>query len=180
MWWELMKELRFSIQCGASNRKALISRRCSQCVTDTIEAQPATTAQAHRHSHLPSHRHSPGRRSSIGSNNVNTSLQSLRHEPKAERTSDLDKFDTLLMLAAERTSRHEARHRHSQNCSPTAVQRKPVPLLIVEQEPSNHTAQTRSQYVRFTKGISAFQPCADVTPVRFLGLPRCTCTRQFR
>ncbi|CAF3684513.1 unnamed protein product [Rotaria sp. Silwood1] len=39
VWWELIKELRFSIQCGASNRKALIARRCSQCTVDNDDIE---------------------------------------------------------------------------------------------------------------------------------------------
>ncbi|UJR26528.1 hypothetical protein I4U23_007851 [Adineta vaga] len=146
IWWELIKELRFSIQCGASNRKALVTRRCSQCVHDHEELEPVTTIQSH-------HLHPPNSRLSTTSNSFLTTLQPLRHRGTSERTSDLDKFDTLLMLAAERTSRHDTHNKQQQQsrCSSTSLQRRPVPLLIIEQQSSNHKSDDHSQHVQFKK-----------------------------
>ncbi|CAF3618281.1 unnamed protein product [Adineta steineri] len=151
IWWELLKELRFSIQCGASNRKALITRRCSQCIHDQPEAEPVAIPNQHRH---PSCSH----RSSSGSMNFTSTLQPpLRHRTTIERTSDLDKFDTLLMLAAERTSRLDSRNKQQQqhHHSPTSSQKRAVPLLIIEQQTSNHVPRIRASHKRFTKSAES-------------------------
>ncbi|CAF3943845.1 unnamed protein product, partial [Adineta steineri] len=142
--------LRFSIQCGASNRKALITRRCSQCIHDQPEAEPVAIPNQHRH---PSCSH----RSSSGSMNFTSTLQPpLRHRTTVERTSDLDKFDTLLMLAAERTSRLDSRNKQQQHHhSPTSSQKRAVPLLIIEQQASNHTPRIRASHKRFTKSAES-------------------------
>lgn len=140
-----MKEIRFSLQCGASNRKALIARRCSQCTIDhgDTELPPVTAHQHRRRSHSNCS-------TSSASMSFGTTLQPLKHRSTLERTSDLDKFDTLLMLAAERTSRSDTR-RKQQRLSSTSLQTKPLPLLLVEsQKTSNHVPTVRSQHVRFT------------------------------
>ncbi|CAF0763087.1 unnamed protein product [Adineta ricciae] len=146
IWWELIKEFRFSIQCGASNRKALATRRCSQCTNDQEEMEPVTTTGSHL-------LHPPSNRSSVASNSYMTTLQPLRHRSALERTSDLDKFDTLLMLAADRTSRHNTHHKDHQHsrCSSSSLQRRPVPLLIIEQQPSNHSLHDDSHHLRSKK-----------------------------
>jgi hypothetical protein len=140
-----MKELRFSIQCGASNRKALVSRRCSQCTTDHNDPELGTiTHQYRRRSHS-------GRSSSSASMSFSTTLQPIKHRTTIERSSDLDKFDTLLMLAAERTNHLDKRHR-PQRFSSTSPPRKLAPLLLVEsQQTSNHVPSVRSQNIRSTR-----------------------------
>ncbi|CAF4366273.1 unnamed protein product, partial [Adineta steineri] len=100
VWWELMKELRFSIQCGASNRKALVARRCSQC---TIENDDVELNEIPPQNQLLPHIHSRRSLSATSDNCPNTSQNSKRRTT-VERTSDSDKFNTLLMLAAERTT----------------------------------------------------------------------------
>jgi hypothetical protein len=144
-----MKEIRFSLQCGASNRKALAARRCSQCTGDhghghgDSEPMTITTHQLRRRSHSNCS-------SSSASITLGTNLQPSKHRTTLERTSDLDKFDTLLMLAAERTSRDDTR-RKQQRVSSTSVQTKPLPLLLVESRKTlNHVPTIRSQHVRFT------------------------------
>ena len=140
-----MKEIRFSLQCGASNRKALAARRCSQCTADHGDAEPTpiTAHQLRRRSHSNCS-------SSSASITLGTSFQPSRHRTTLERTSDLDKFDTLLMLAAERTSRDDTR-RKQQRVSSTSTQSKPMPLLLVESRKTlNHVPTIRSQHVRFT------------------------------
>jgi hypothetical protein len=141
-----MKEIRFALQCGASNRKALAARRCSQCTVDHGDKEPTpvtTTHQYRRRSHSNCS-------SSSASLNLGTTLPPLKHRATLERTSDSDKFDTLLMLAAERTSRCDTR-RKQQRLSSTSLQTKNSPLLLVEsQKTVNHAPSVRSQHVRFT------------------------------
>jgi hypothetical protein len=155
-----MKELRFSIQCGASNRKALIARRCSQCTVDNgnIELDELGSHPQSMHS---SH---SNRSLSSGSVTYAAHFQTPKTRLTVERSSDTDKFDTLLMLAAERTSAPASRrkrqssenhHRHHQRSArhqSTSPQRKDVPLLIVEQHHQQHHHQShqRSPHVRFT------------------------------
>ncbi len=142
-----MKEIRFSLQCGASNRKALVPRRCSQCIVDhgDTELTPVTTT-----THQLRRRSQSNCSSSSASMTLGTILQPLKHRSTLERTSDLDKFDTLLMLAAERTSRDDTRRKQQRVSSPP-LQTKPFPLLLVEsQKTSNHAPTVRSQHVRFT------------------------------
>ncbi len=136
-----MKELRFSIQCGASNRKALIARRCSQCTLDNNEVELNEIPQQNQ---LLDHPHS--NRSSLS---IPTNIQTSRRRSTIERTSDADKFDTLLMLAAERTNRLDA-HRKQQRFSSTSPQRRTVPLILVEQQTPNHLPNIRSEHVRCT------------------------------
>jgi hypothetical protein len=111
-----------------------------------IELDPTTiiaTNQYRRRSHS-------NRSSSSASINFNTVLQPIKHRTTIERTSDLDKFDTLLMLAAERTKHLDTR-RKQRRFSSTPPQRKAGPLLIVESEKtSNHVPNIQSQNVRFT------------------------------
>jgi hypothetical protein len=101
-----MKELRFSIQCGASNRKALATRRCSQCTLDHDDIELNEIPQQNQLLHST---HS--NRSSI----VSVNLQTPKYRPTTERTSDTDKFDTLLMLAAERTNYLDTRRKNLLN-----------------------------------------------------------------
>jgi len=145
-----MKELRFSIQCGASNRKALKPRRCSQCKLDQIDTELDTITQQRIC------RSQSNRSSSTASGHFGTTLQPPKHRATIERTSDLDKFDTLLMLAAERTNRLDA-HRKQQRFSSTSPQRRTVPLILVEQQTPNHLPNIRSEHVRCTNtGIFYF------------------------
>jgi len=150
-----VKELRFSIQCGASNRKALVTRRCSQCTVDNDDVEL---------NEIPSQKqllpHSHSDRSSISTSaNFASNSQTPKRRTTVERTSDSDKFNTLLMLAAERTNYLDTRrkkyftdshvsrkHRHV-SASP---QRKDIPLVLVEQQTSNHQSSVRSHQVRFT------------------------------
>lgn len=148
-----MKELRFSIQCGASNRKALVTRRCSQCTipNDDIELPdyPPTSQQQQLLHHSHSNR---------SSSSVSTNLPISKRRSPVERPSDADKFDTLLMLAAERTNyldtrrkhlsqdNHHRKHRHASS----SPQRKDVPLVLVEQHPFNPESSLRSHQVRFS------------------------------
>ncbi|CAF0743263.1 unnamed protein product [Adineta steineri] len=174
VWWELMKELRFSIQCGASNRKALVARRCSQC---TIDNDDVELNEIPPQNQLLPHIHS--RRSlSATSDNCPNTLQNSKRRTTVERTSDSDKFNTLLMLAAERTTYLDTRrkkyfndthvtrkHRHLS----TSPQRKDVPLVLVEQQeqqqsPQQPTNHVRSQVVRFPKH-------ADLSPQSSLRIP---------
>lgn len=150
-----MKELRFSIQCGASNRKALVARRCSQCTipNDDIELNELP----HQHQLL---RHSHSNRSS---SSTSASLQPPKHRPALERTSDADKFDTLLMLAAERTSYLDTRRKNSYNDAhnrkhrhlSASPQRKDVPLVLIEQQDFNHEGSVRSHQVRFSSNTGS-------------------------
>jgi len=92
--------------------------------------------------------------------NFNTNLQPPKYRTTNERTSDLDKFDTLLMLAAERTNRLDRHYnqQHQPRFSSTSPPRRPGPILIVEQKGSNHHPNTRSHHVRFTSaGILYFR-----------------------
>jgi hypothetical protein len=156
-----MKELRFSIQCGASNRKALVVRRCSQCTIDNvnielddISSHPQSLHSSHSNRSLSS---------TSGNLPMTNYLQTSKHRLTLERTSDTDKFDTLLMLAAERTNQSEARrkrsvnernaHRYQRHFS-ASPQRKDVPLLLIEQQSSNHVAHVRAHQVRFSSNAS--------------------------
>jgi hypothetical protein len=59
------------------------------------------------------------------------------------------------MLAAERTNRLDTpnkKHRHSS----TSLPRKSTPLLLVEQQTSNHVPTIRSQHVRFSTSPGTF------------------------
>ncbi len=147
-----MKELRFSIQCGASNRKALIARRCSQCAMDNDEHELNEISQQNQLLPYP-----PSNRSS---SSLSVNLQAPKHRSTQDRTSDTDKFDTLLMLAADRTNyldtrrknhtpdshQNHRKHRHSSQSS----QRKDIPLVLIEQQAANHEPNPRSQQVRFS------------------------------
>jgi len=146
-----MKELRFSIQCGASNRKALIARRCSQCTNENDDIELNEIPQENELIH-----HSLSNRSS---SSLSGHLQTSKRRPTIERTSDTDKFDTLLMLAAERTNyldtrrknylneTHHRKHRHLSS----SPQRKDIPLVLIEQQSSsNHESNARSHQVRFS------------------------------
>lgn len=151
VWWELVKELRFSVQCGASNRKALLARRCSQCTIDRIDTElqtmPNTTAlQRRSHSH---------RSSSSQSINLGANLHPTKYRTTIERTSDLDKFDTLLMLASESSNRLD-KNRKQIRVTSGSPSRKSVPLLLVESEAvSNHISTMRSPHVRFNSAESS-------------------------
>ena len=136
-----MKELRFSLQCGSSNRKALVTRRCSQCTIDHIDPEltPIPINYSRRRSYS-------NRSSSI------TSLQPIKRRTTIERTSDMDKFDTLLMLAAERSNHVDARRKQQrQRFSSAPPSRRTMPLLLIEsQQSSNHVSNIRSSYSQFT------------------------------
>lgn len=133
-----MKELRFSLQCGASNRKALTNRRCSQCTTDHVDTELTPIPVD------PARRRSYSNRSSSS-----TSAQARKRRTTIEQTSDLDKFDTLLMLAAE-GSNHIDVHCKQRFSSPSP-QRRTIPLLLVESSSSsNHVSDLNSSRVRFT------------------------------
>lgn len=86
--------------------------------------------------------------------NFGATLQPIKHRTTIERTSDLDKFDTLLMLAAERSSRSDIRMKQPRYSSSSSPQRRAVPLLLVEQPSSNHVSNMRSQHVRFSTTAS--------------------------
>jgi hypothetical protein len=94
--------------------------------------------------------------------NFGTSLQPPKYRTTVERTSDSDKFDTLLMLATERTNRLDRLYKqqqlqHHRRFSSTSPHRRPVPLVIIEQQTSNHHQNIRPQHVRFTSaGIFYF------------------------
>lgn len=146
-----MKELRFSIQCGASNRKALVARRCSQCTIDNNEIELNEIPQQNPLLH---------RSSSATSVNCGSHSQTPKHRTPVERTSESNKFDTLIMLASERTnyldtrrkryfndSHMDRKHRHL-SVSP---QRKDIPLVLIEQQALNHVSNVRSHQVRFSK-----------------------------
>lgn len=152
IWWELIKELRFSIQCGASNRKALTARRCSQCTLDHGEAElcALTVPQSHPQQHFPARRHSPSNRS-LSSVSVNspTGFPTSKHRTTNDRTSELDKFDTLLMLAAERTNHLEKRSKSAQRHCSSSSQRKDIPLVLIEQQSGNHDSNLHPSHVRF-------------------------------
>ncbi len=147
-----MKELRFSIQCGASNRKALVGRRCSQCINDNDEIELNEIPQQNQLLH-----HSFSNRSS---SSVSANVQAPRHRSTSERTSDTDKFDTLLMLAAERTNYLDARRKNLLNERGNSrkrrhlsvpPQRKDIPLVLIEQQALNHEPNVRSHHqVRFS------------------------------
>jgi hypothetical protein len=147
-----MKELRFSIQCGASNRKALVARRCSQCTTENDDVELNELPQQNQITH-PTY-------SNRSSSSASGHLQAPRHRSTTERTSDTDKFDTLLMLAAERTNYldsrrknyHESRHHRKHRNLSSSPQRKDIPLVLIEQQssPSNHESMTRLHQVRFS------------------------------
>jgi hypothetical protein len=142
-----MKELRFSIQCGASNRKALVARRCSQCSNENNEIELNEIPLQHQLIHR-----------SLSTTSVN--LQTPKHRVNVERTSDANKFDTLLMLASERTNYLDARRKkyftdpHNDNKKrrylSLSPQRKDVPLVLIEQQTLNHASNVRSHQVRFS------------------------------
>jgi len=153
-----MKELRFSIQCGASNRKALIARRCSQCTLDNNEIELNEIPQQNQ---LLDHPHS--NRSSLS---IPTNIQTSRRRSTIERTSDADKFDTLLMLAAERTNYLDARRKNcftdtrnnrKQRHLSVPPQRKDIPLVLIEQQALNHESNARSHQVRFSSNTGTSQ-----------------------
>lgn len=169
-----MKELRFSIQCGAPNRKALMTRRCSQCTIDhgNIEMDEISSHQQS----VRSSSHS-NRSLSSASANFPSHLQLPKRRSTAERTSDANKFDTLLMLAAERTSQSESRRkRHSGTTDSSSrrhlsvsPQRRDVPLLLVEQQgATNHRGSVRSQQVRFSSASGRSNEIESINPILFL------------
>lgn len=159
-----MKELRFSIQCGASNRKTLIARRCSQCTLDNDEIELNEIPQQNQLI--------PNSYSNRSSSSVSVNLQNSKHRPTVERISDTDKFDTLLMLAAERTNyldtrrknlstdtHHNRKHRHL-SVSP---QRKDIPLVLIEQKQAfNLEPNVRSQQVRFSSNAGTLEKTCQV------------------
>ncbi|CAF1120253.1 unnamed protein product [Rotaria sordida] len=163
VWWELVKELRFSIQCGASNRKALVARRCSQCTVDNDDMELNEIPQSNQ----LLHRSHSNRSSSSISGNTGSNLQVPKRRLTTERSSDSDKFDTLLMLATERTNyldnrrkryfydpHTDRKHRHVSG----SPQRKDIPLVLVEKHgsSSDHEANVRPHQVHFsTNGDSA-------------------------
>lgn len=136
-----MKELRFSLQCGASNRKALVSRRCSQCTVDHVDPEltPIPINYSRRRSFS-------NRSSSI------TSLQPIKRRTTIERASDMDKFDTLLMLAAERSNHIDVRRKQQrQRFASAPPSRRTMPLLLIEsQQSSNHVSNIRSTHSQLT------------------------------
>ncbi|CAF1512058.1 unnamed protein product [Rotaria sp. Silwood1] len=156
VWWELIKELRFSIQCGASNRKALIARRCSQCTIDNDDIELNEIPQANQLLHRT---HSNRSSSSISANTTGSNLQVSKRRTTTERTGDSDKFDTLLMLAAERTnyldnrrkkyfydSHIDRKHRHLSS----SPQRKDIPLVLIEKYTSDQESNQRPHQVHFS------------------------------
>lgn len=156
-----MKELRFSLQCGASNRKALVSRRCSQCTADHIDTELT-----------PIPINSSRRRSCSNRSSSITSLQPTKRRTTLEQTSDLDKFDTLLMLAAERSNHIDARRKQQQQrqrFSSAPQSRRTMPLLLIEsQQSSNHVSNPRSSHSQFTgAGLSEFLPRARQKTIEF-------------
>ncbi|CAF3034688.1 unnamed protein product [Rotaria socialis] len=133
VWWELLKEVRFSIQCGASNRKALVTRRCSQCEHD---ADPCTLA------------HHPHRRSSsLASVNFGRTSKT---RTTIEKTPELDKFDTVLMLATEQRN-HSDSYSRRHHSSMRSQRKKSPSLLLVEQQPSNHVHRIQTQQTPLNK-----------------------------
>ena len=85
-------------------------------------------------------------------------MQGPKRRPTVERTSDLDKFDTLLMLATERTNRRKrfSNERNTYRHSSHSPQRKDVPLLLIEQQEFNHLSNARTQQVRFSTDTDSF------------------------
>ncbi|CAF0913490.1 unnamed protein product [Rotaria sordida] len=150
VWWELIKEIRFSIQCGAPNRKALSTRRCSQCVHDHHGTELNSIPRQHRRRSCNSHS------SSIGSINYEPTLKPSKNRTSIEQTSDLDKFDNALMVTSEQKN-HSNTCNKEQLYSSKSSRRKSIPLIIVEQQPSsNHIQQNiRSQHVRFLKNTDS-------------------------
>ncbi|CAF4814333.1 unnamed protein product, partial [Rotaria magnacalcarata] len=161
VWWELVKELRFSIQCGASNRKALIARRCSQCSGDNEGIELNELRQQNQ---LINRLHS-NRSSLSGATNLSSTLQVQKRRATTEHTSEIDKFDTLLMLAAERTNYldqrrkryfHESHNEQKHHHLSASPQRKDIPLVLVEKYGSNEQPTSRSHQVHFsTNGDSS-------------------------
>ena len=147
-----MKELRFSIQCGAPNRKALVARRCSQCTNENDDMELKEIPQQNQ-----SIRRTYSNRSS---SSLSSHLQAPKRSSTFERTSDADKFDTLLMLATERTNYLDTRRknpsnearRHKHRNASFSPSRKDVPLVLIEQQSpsSNHESNLRSHQVRFS------------------------------
>ena len=137
-----MKEIRFSIQWTASNRKTLVTHHCSQCTTNQINAEHKTrTYQQHCCSH---------NNRSLSSVPINFGIKSrsLTHRASIDRTYNSDKFDTLLMLAARRTTLSNARYRQQCHLS-TSSKRKSLPLLFVEQDTSNQVLNSHPQHAEF-------------------------------
>ncbi|CAF1037266.1 unnamed protein product [Rotaria magnacalcarata] len=141
VWWELLKEVRFSIQCGASNRKALSIRRCSQCKSDQNDSDPCT---------LPHQRH----RRSLNSHSSSLTSVNFGHTSKTrtttEKTPELDRFDSILMLATEKENHFDSRSRRRQS-STRSQRKKSSSLLLIEQQPSNHVHHIQTQQVRFNR-----------------------------
>lgn len=150
-----MKEIRFSVQCGASNRKSLMSRRCSQCISehDHVDVAVTNALTVASRIHSGSHR-------SLSSASVNVPanfLSAHRRTTITDRPSDSDKFDTLLMVAAERAAQ---RDRRSKSVGRLSTAKKPIPLLLIEQDTTNHNeANLRASQVRFlsTPGYFDFE-----------------------
>jgi len=122
----------------------LIARRCSQCTIDRIDtelqAMNNTAGQRRSRSH---------RSSSSQSINLGANLHPSRYRTTIERTSDLDKFDTLLMLASENSIRSEKGRKQHRTSSQSPL-RKSVPLLLIESEAiASHMPMIRSHHVRF-------------------------------
>jgi hypothetical protein len=155
-----LKELRFSVQCGASNRKALVGRRCSQCALDNDVIEPNEIPQQNQLLH---HTHS-----NRSSSSVSVNLQAPKQRSITERASDTDKFDTLLMLAAERTNYldirrknllNERRNSRKQRHLSASPQRKDIPLVLIEQQALNHEPNVRSHHhqVRFSSNTGTLK-----------------------
>jgi hypothetical protein len=141
-----VKEFRFSIQCGASNRKSLITRRCSQCTLEqgdheanALTSEPAPPSSDFRHRSISN------RSASSASANCSTT----RPKTTTERGSDSEKFDTLLMLAAERNSHQDKRARPSlRRQDSTTSQLKMSSLMVMEQPRINQGSSYRSNHLR--------------------------------
>lgn len=146
-----MKELRFSIQCGASNRKALVARRCSQCTMDNDDDDEQNEISQQNQLITCS--------TSLTPANAESHIQSPRRRPTADRQNDSDKFETLLMLAAERTNYldhrrkkyfHETHHERKRRHLSSSPQRKDIPLVLIEKQVSNQESNLRPHQVRFS------------------------------
>ena len=91
--------------------------------------------------------------------NFKNNLQTPKQDTINERYSDSEKFDTLLMLAAERTNYLDHRRKKYFHDSPTERQRrylsespqqKDIPLVLIKQQKSSYEPSVRSHQVRFS------------------------------
>lgn len=137
----MFKEVRFSVQCGASNRKSLATRRCSQCKGEPNDTELYPVGLQHRRRSVNS------RSSSAGSDNYGNPS---KPRTTTEKTPELDKFDTVLMLASEQKN-HTVSCNKQHRCSTKSSGRKSGSLLIVEEQGSNHVQNIWPSHIQSHK-----------------------------